>query len=143
MIMLPLGSTSVTRTAMRVVIFSELLIWPPPSKLWEPPNFIAGSLPAFVRNPLAEGENRMVSRLASTLEDFEVLVLFCLEAVLFSCTRMLMMSPMARARLSANIERDDSSFHNEPGPAWAVIWARRNPETARRAKARRAGGMAN
>src|SRR5262245_48012205 len=57
---------------------------------------------------------------ALTLEDLEVLVLFSLEAVLLSCTRMVMRSPKPWARLSANIERAVGSFHREPGPAEAT-----------------------
>src|SRR5262247_2481523 len=61
----------------------------------------------------------MVSRDAFTLDDFDVLVLFSLEAVLLSWTKMVMRSPRPRARLSANMERAVSSFHNEPGLARA------------------------
>ena len=57
--------------------------------------------------------------LASTPADFEVLVLFCFEAAAFSWTMIVMMSPTARARLSANMFFEASSFHSDPGPACA------------------------
>src|SRR5467141_2039281 len=84
----------------------------------------------------------MVSRLASTLEDFEVLVLFSLEVVLFSWTRMVIRSPTARARLSANIEREEFSFHNEPEPAWESGWASSARHAAKRRSVRSDGGTA-
>jgi len=68
------------------------------------------------------------------------LALLSFEAVLFSCTRMVMMSPTARARLSADIERWDSS---EPGPAWTETCAKRAKQAARRSKLFKEEGTAN
>jgi len=41
-------------------------------------------------------------------------VLLSFEADVFSCTKMVTMSPTVRARLSANMERDEAVFQTEP-----------------------------
>src|SRR5437868_9196934 len=64
---------------------------------------------------------------ASTLAFLDVFVLFALVASLLSCTRIVMMSPTARARLSANIDRELSSFHSD----WAVEFSGRIVNTTR------------
>src|SRR5215510_7284262 len=50
---------------------------------------------------------------ASMLLFLEVCVLLSLLALLFSCTRMVRRSPMAAARLSESIEREDSVFQSD------------------------------
>src|SRR5689334_8511190 len=58
--------------------------------------------------------------LALTLDFFEVLVLLSLEAEVLSWTRMVRISPTLRARLSANMDRDESAFQSEPISARAA-----------------------
>src|SRR6187401_3053848 len=79
---------------------------------------------------------------ALTLDFFEVLVLLSFDAVVFSWMRMVMMSPTEPARLSANIEREESAFHSDPPSAWAGNWARRIITAARRRRLRKPNGMA-
>src|ERR1041385_5256696 len=66
----------------------------------------------------------MVLRLVSTEDFFEVLVLLSLVAVLFSCTTMLRMSPMATARLSPIIGRELPSCQRESASVGVVDRAR-------------------
>ena len=113
-IMCPLGSTSVTRTAIRAVMRSELFIVPPPSKLLSDFISMDGYLPPRVKKPSWPAPNRKLEILALMPVFLAVLVLFCLADSLVSSTTMVRMSPTLRARLSAKSRRAEDSIHKDP-----------------------------
>ena len=113
-IMCPLGSTSVTRTAIRAVMRSELLIVPPPSKLLSDFMSMDGYLPPRLKKLSWPAPNRKLEMLALMPVFLAVLVLFCLADSLVSSTTMVSMSPTLRARLSAKSRRADDSVQRDP-----------------------------